>query len=241
MTKTTDIRNLRMAKPHGTNGWVRKSSILCHANADPKRTRSLPRDQDLAGIAITCQTGDVNPAHVFICGNLALDFAATLRGRRSTRSETLLTPARLAAWYLESGIVDELSPGAAPDLVQAKAAREAMYVLVIAQLQRKNYDPTALDLLNQTAREPAAVPQLTASGRHTEATPAEALSTLAREAVELLSGSETALLKECENPECTTVYLDRSRGGRRQWCSMDPCGNKIKAAAYRARKRVAST
>lgn len=181
----------------------------------------------------------MNPADVFNCGNLALDFAATLRGRRSTRSETLATPARLDAWYLESAVVDALSPSAPADLVQARAAREAMYTLVTSRLRRQDYDLEALELVNQTAREPAAVPQLTPSGRRTEATPAEALSTLAREAVELLSGSDAALLKECENPDCTIVYLDRSRGGRRQWCSMDPCGNKIKAAAYRARKRVA--
>ncbi len=188
--------------------------------------------------AITCQTGDVNPAHVFICGNLALDFAATLRGRRSTRSETLATPARLDAWYLESTLVDALYPSGPPDLVQAKAAREAIYELVTARLRKTDYDPEALEVVNRTVRRPAAVPQLTVSGRRTEATPAEALSSLARTAVELLSGPDTALLKECDNPECTTVYLDRSRGGRRQWCSMDPCGNKIKAAAYRARKKA---
>ena len=45
-------------------------------------------------------------------------------------------------------------------------------------------------------------------------------------------------MKECGNPECTRVYIDRSRGMRRQWCGMDSCGNKIKAAAYRARKKT---
>ncbi len=45
------------------------------------------------------------------------------------------------------------------------------------------------------------------------------------------------LLKECGNPECTRVYLDRSRGTRRQWCGMESCGKKFEAAAYRARRR----
>jgi hypothetical protein len=60
-----------------------------------------------------------------------------------------------------------------------------------------------------------------------------------RHAIELLGGSEASLMKECANPECTRIFLDRSRGRRREWCSMDPCGNKIKAAAYRARKKKA--
>ena len=94
-------------------------------------------------------------------------------------------------------------------------------------------------MVNDTACKPAAAPQLTASGRRTDATSQEALSTVARHAVELLSGPDVPLLKECGNPECTRVYIDRSRGGRRQWCAMEPCGNKLKAAAYRARKRQA--
>jgi hypothetical protein len=53
------------------------------------------------------------------------------------------------------------------------------------------------------------------------------------------AANSLALLKECDNPECTRTYIDRSRGMRRQWCGMDSCGNKIKAAAYRARKKTA--
>ena len=86
-------------------------------------------------------------------------------------------------------------------------------------------------------RNAAATPQLTPAGRWTAATPEEALSTVARLAVELLGGPDVPLLKECGNPECTRIYIDRSRGMRRQWCGMESCGNRIKAAAYRARKR----
>lgn len=53
-----------------------------------------------------------------------------------------------------------------------------------------------------------------------------------------LSGPDVPLFKECGNPECSQIFVDRSRGARREWCAMDPCGNKIKAAAYRARKRA---
>jgi predicted RNA-binding Zn ribbon-like protein len=82
------------------------------------------------------------------------------------------------------------------------------------------------------------VPRLTASGRRTGATPDQALSSIARDAIEVLSGPDAELLKECGRPECTQVYLDRSRGARREWCAMETCGNKMKAAAYRARKKA---
>ncbi|RSS43741.1 hypothetical protein EF902_17835 [Streptomyces sp. WAC05858] len=190
-------------------------------------------------IKITCQDGDVNLEHVFLCGNPALDFAATLRARRSVRFEMFVSPDRLDAWYLESGIVDTVSASQHADVERAVALREAIYELVTARGAGEPYGSEALAVVNDTAREPAAAPQLTASGRRTDATSQEALSTVARHAVELLSGPDVPLLKECGNPECTRVYIDRSRGGRRQWCAMDLCGNKLKAAAYRARKRQA--
>ncbi|MES9509333.1 CGNR zinc finger domain-containing protein [Streptomyces sp. NPDC000609] len=179
----------------------------------------------------------MNLDHVFVCGNPALDFAATLRARRSVRFDVFVTPERLRAWYLESGIVDAVFPGDQADVDRAKAVREAVYRLVTARRLGEEYADEALEVLNGAARRPPAAPQLTRSGRWTQATPDEALSTVARQAVELLSGPDVPLLKECGNPECTRVYIDRSRGMRRQWCGMDSCGNKIKAAAYRARKK----
>ncbi|MET8976911.1 CGNR zinc finger domain-containing protein [Streptomyces sp. NPDC004539] len=179
----------------------------------------------------------MNPAHSFVCGHPALDFAATLRARRSTRFEMLTTPDRLTAWYVESGVVDAVSPAQEGDVEQAKTVREAVYRLVTARRLGEPYDGSALTVVNNAARTPAAVPQLTPSGRWTQATPEEALSLVARQAVELLSGPDVPLLKECGNPECTRTYVDRSRGTRRQWCGMESCGNRIKAAAYRARKK----
>ncbi|MFD0021615.1 CGNR zinc finger domain-containing protein [Streptomyces sp. NPDC058382] len=180
----------------------------------------------------------MNLNHVFVCGNPALDFAATLRARRSARFEMFVTPDRLNAWYLESGVVDTIAPGEEGDVEQATTVREAIYRLVTDRRLGEEFDDESLGVLNDAARKQPATPQLTASGRRTEATPEQALSTVARCAVELLSGPDVPLMKECGNPECTRVYIDRSRGMRRQWCGMDSCGNKIKAAAYRARKKT---
>ncbi|WP_328914180.1 MULTISPECIES: CGNR zinc finger domain-containing protein [unclassified Streptomyces] len=177
--------------------------------------------------------------HVFVCGNPALDFVATLRARRSQRFEMFSSPERLNAWYLESGIVDAVSPARPADVEQATAVRESVYELVTARRLGEDLTDDALAVLNGAARKAPAIPRLTPSGRWTEATPDEALSTVARLAVELLGGPDVPLLKECDNPECTRVYIDRSRGTRRQWCGMESCGNKIKAAAYRARKKSA--
>jgi predicted RNA-binding Zn ribbon-like protein len=117
--------------------------------------------------------------------------------------------------------------------------REALYRLVTDRRLGEEFDREALAVVNGAARGTPVTPQLTLGGRYTEATPEQALATVARQAVELLGGPEVPLMKECGNPECTRVYIDRSRGLRRQWCGMESCGNRIKAAAYRARKRTA--
>lgn len=184
----------------------------------------------------TCQTGAVE--HAFPCGNPALDFVGTLRARRNAvPTEKLTSPSSLDAWFRESGVVD-VDPHCQPaDVEQAVALREAIYALVAARLADESYDESALDLVNQVARRPPTVPQLTRKGHRVEATPEQAMSSVARVAIDILSGSDADLLKECGRPECTQVFVDRSRGSRREWCAMRTCGNRVKGASYRARQR----
>ncbi|MFD1497698.1 CGNR zinc finger domain-containing protein, partial [Streptosporangium lutulentum] len=125
-------------------------------------------------------------------------------------------------------------------LDDAIALREAIYALVIARMRNDGYDEDALTLVNRVAGTPSAIPRLTRDGRRREATAGQAMSSVAREAIDILGGPYAPPLKECTRPECTQIYLDHSRGGRREWCAMQTCGNKVKAAAYRARKRSAA-
>ncbi|HYB09262.1 MAG TPA: CGNR zinc finger domain-containing protein [Alphaproteobacteria bacterium] len=44
-------------------------------------------------------------------------------------------------------------------------------------------------------------------------------------------------VRKCERADCTLWFLDVSKSHARRWCSMAVCGNRAKAAAYRARGR----
>lgn len=177
--------------------------------------------------------------HAFPCGNAALDFVGTLRARRNaTPLEMLSSPENLDAWFRESGLVDGETGCRTSDVAAAVTLREAIYSLVAARLAGEDFDEGALALVNRTARTPSAIPQLTSAGRRVEATPEQSMSSVARIAVELLSGPEAQLLEECSRPECTQVYADHSRGSRRAWCSTK-CRNKVNVAAYRSRAREA--
>lgn len=176
--------------------------------------------------------------HAFPCENLALDFVGTLRARRGAEPvEKLASPAGLDAWFVESGLVDKDPHCREHDVAKAIALREAVYSLVTARMAGDDYDDGALLLVNQVARMPSVVLQLTTGGRVVDATPDQAMSSVARAAIDILGGPDALLLKECGRPECTQVFIDRSRGSRREWCAMRTCGNKVKGASYRARLR----
>ncbi|MGW1886645.1 CGNR zinc finger domain-containing protein [Streptomyces sp. NPDC001970] len=177
--------------------------------------------------------------HAFPAGRPALDFAGTLRVRRGpSPREMLHSPTSLNSWFRECGITESDIACRSVDVRKAVTLREAIYQLVVARIAGESYDQDALTLVNDVARQPPPVPRLTAAGRSVEATIQQAFSYVARDAIAVLSGPEVPLLKECANPDCTQIYIDHSRGARREWCKMDPCGNRIKAAAYRARKRA---
>ena len=42
-------------------------------------------------------------------------------------------------------------------------------------------------------------------------------------------------VKACEGPACTLMFVDRTRGRSRRWCSMGICGNRVKQIAHRRR------
>lgn len=186
--------------------------------------------------------------HAFPCGNVALDFVGTFKARRNCVSrkivsreieprEMLTTPRSLDAWFVESGVTAAEPGSDQADLAAAVALREAIYDLVSARIVGGGGYPDSIAVLNRMAARPPVVPQLAPGGLVLEATAAQALSSVARVAVEILGGPEADLLKECGRPECTQVYLDTSRGLRREWCAMATCGNKMKALAHRARQR----
>jgi predicted RNA-binding Zn ribbon-like protein len=63
------------------------------------------------------------------------------------------------------------------------------------------------------------------------------LVVLAADCLNLFDSADRQALHWCADPSCTRPFIDRSRGHRRRWCGMKGCGDRAKAAAYRARQR----
>jgi predicted RNA-binding Zn ribbon-like protein len=183
---------------------------------------------------VTCQDGDVK-TFTFKCDSTALDFLGTLKSRRETEPIELLNgPEDAAAWLQQAGVAGEELELTRAEFESALALRDAVWQIVAARLDGESFPKTALAAVNAAAAAPDPVPQLSDAGRRVTADASQALSAVARDAIAVLSGSD--VIKECSRDGCNQVYVDRSRGARREWCSMDPCGNRVKARDYRARK-----
>ena len=68
-------------------------------------------------------------------------------------------------------------------------------------------------------------------------TPASLLLPIAQAMAEVICQADFSMVKECEGPTCSIVFLDTTRGHARRWCSMAACGNRAKQAAHRRRSR----
>ncbi|TDB91518.1 zf-CGNR multi-domain protein [Actinomadura sp. KC216] len=172
-------------------------------------------------------------------GALCLELLTTGGPGPYRRYEVLHEPADLAAWAERSRLTPtpELEITGA-EVADARALRDALFRVVIVHLRGEPYPAGELETVNLAAARPALAPAVTPSGERRWAGPptgTNLLATVARDAVELLSGPFAHRIRTCAADNCELVYVDTSRPGRRRWCSMEHCGNRHKVKALRAR------
>jgi predicted RNA-binding Zn ribbon-like protein len=175
----------------------------------------------------------------FISGNPGLDLAGTVGHRRHERWELLESPDDLARWTVSAGLLD-VPPAVDPTaLIAARELREAIYRLARTSCDGTGYGRADRELLNQVAAGmPVGVRLGDGASVRRVGDLAAAMATVARESVELLGGPLAREIRECDEERCTRLYLDGSRHRSRRWCDMRECGNRAKAAAFRARHRT---
>ncbi|HET7617220.1 MAG TPA: ABATE domain-containing protein [Vicinamibacterales bacterium] len=197
-------------------------------------------------------SGAPAPPFQFVGGSLALDFANTVGnwGDPATRRDYFRTPADLLTWTRLAAIPGPAFsaadvPGDA--LRRVVALRTALYRLFAAAAAGTVAAAEDVRVLEQAVRR-ARQQQALAADRHglTWAwTPSasrfdQLLAAIVFDAVRVLTTAhERAQLRMCEGDRCGWVFLDRSRGRRRRWCSMADCGNREKARRHYTRLQKA--
>jgi len=237
--------------------WSRRSRVRVPSltSKDPARREPRPVSGSAAlPLSDTGYTGVVTPVVLdnlpsselrfhWKSGRLCLDFVATVGERWRRSFERLRTPGDLGRWLVEASLLDAAPRVRRAQLEDARVLREAIYR--VAKLSGAGRpDPRDVAEIDAWAAKPPLVPQLGDDGRSLSRTAdrpvAAALATVARDAVELLSGPLAARVRECAAPDCALLFVDTSRPGRRRWCSMAACGNRTKTAAYRRRRAAES-
>jgi predicted RNA-binding Zn ribbon-like protein len=188
-------------------------------------------DTDYTGVVTNLQ------GFPFRSGRLCLDLSATFGGRYRGGLERLGSTEDLRSWLRASGLCPRPATLSERHLAAARELREAIYRLAHPSQKTRAVDVATV---NRWAGLPPLAPKLAADGTATwDGSVEAALSTLARDAIDLLTGPLARRIRECARPDCSILFVDASRPGRRRWCSMERCGNRRKTAAYRKRKRKA--
>lgn len=177
---------------------------------------------------------------IFVAGRLCIDFTQT-GGESGKRAywERFHQPSDLADWLAASPLQLDGVQVSLEEFQLALSLREAIWRAAQAVMHHENPSTTDIDLINRVAAQPDLPPQFGANMEqvwHTSVTATDSLSSIARDAIDLLSGDLRSRIRECENPKCGLMFVDASRPGKRRWCLMKRCGNMIKTSRYRQQR-----
>ena len=196
---------------------------------------------------------DWKDGFLFLGNHLALDFLNTRPVQNGEPLELLPDFRALSRWFQAA---DLLTSRKASELQRrwGESARAKRTVDAIRELREKlrteilSWEHGAavhggtVDELNRLMAEHPMPARLKAIGKilSTELyldpqQPEDLLAPLAYHAALLFAQVNYNRVRKCD--QCVLHFFDASKKGTRRWCSMQLCGNRLKVAAYAARKR----
>ncbi|SMX29478.1 CGNR zinc finger [Pelagimonas phthalicica] len=200
---------------------------------------------------------EIRPAAFFIGESTALDFVNSVAAPRSTEFEWLASGDDVLDWLHLAGLLSETERSAlaqpkhetaleraAADL---RTFREEFRDLVHLITTEKQVPPdhALIAKLNHLMAQGQQSLRLVASGSDDQqialkleydiASPEDLLPRIAASCAEFIAKADLRYVRLCEGSGCTLFFNDVSKNHKRRWCSMEVCGNRAKAAAYRNR------
>ena len=152
--------------------------------------------------------------------------------------ERLPDVAVLRRFLARRGFEDEAKRAGARELDEVRALRDQLRAVFEVPDEE-----TAVSFLNELLRESRARPQLERDGRawrfRFDGPLLDVLSaTTASSLLEAIRADGWERFGRCAGSPCCCVFVDRSRNRSRRYCS-SLCADRVAAAAYRSRRRVA--
>lgn len=190
---------------------------------------------------------------LFVGNQLVLDFLNTRPVLNGEPSELLPDFSSLLRWFQAAGVVSSTEVGNLQRQwgrsANAQSTTEAMRQLreilrkeILAWERSSSVQHSTLDEINKLMAEHPMRNRLRTNGKtfSTEMwfqprKPEDLFAPLAYSAAKLFATVDRQRVRKCA--ECVLHFQDTSKKGTRRWCSMQLCGNRLKVAAYAARRR----
>ena len=181
-----------------------------------------------------------HPVHL-IGGRTCLDFVNTA----NWNSDGTIAVERLAGiedvriWMKAAGLACQPASSWWELEVSIWTFRASLRRILIAASEGAAPQPADVARLNQAATQAGQqFPLHISKGAVAMASHLPLLYCLSVSAVAVLTDQrEIGRVKLCPGKGCGWMFLDESANGRRQWCSMELCGNREKARRHYAKKR----
>lgn len=198
---------------------------------------------------------DWRDGFLFVGNHLALDFVNTRPVPNGEPLELLPDFRALLRWFQASGLLSTREAARLRqqwgESAQARRTVETMQELrerlrkeILGWEQDRELHQATLDEINKLLAEHPMRTRLS-KGECKGATeieswfeiksPEDLFAPLASSAADLFANADRSRVRKCDN--CALHFCDTSKKGTRRWCSMQLCGNRLKVAAYAARKR----
>jgi len=192
-------------------------------------------------------------------GRLCLDFINTMDPRIGEQPrEFLLSYANLVAWSQYVGVLTQEQGNALLGVAQlhvedanetfqqAITLREALYRIFTALIAEEEPQRVDREIVRNMFAQAMAHAQFVQTeqgfewqwgGRERKLD--GMLWPIVSSAIDILTSGEWRRVKQCPGVgDCGWLFLDTSKNGSRQWCSMQECGSRAKMRRQYARKRV---
>ncbi|MBC2677616.1 CGNR zinc finger domain-containing protein [Pseudomonas baltica] len=187
----------------------------------------------------------IAPDTLFVADNLALDFINTQYGVGDQQHDCLRDDEDVLKWLDAAGLParHDQADTARGLLTQALALRACAKGLVNAAMTGEEADPEVVNQILEAGRPVSglqwngAAPAFRIEVQPRDAGSASLLWPVADALARLVTGDTFEFVRQCEAHDCVLFFHDLSKSHRRRWCSMATCGNRMKVAAFRSRKK----
>jgi predicted RNA-binding Zn ribbon-like protein len=180
---------------------------------------------------------------VFLASDPSLDFLNTEWPTASGKEDFFETDEDVFSWLRQAGLASDGAEEVRPTGALLRAARALRAVLrTLVESRKAGKVPDFSDLNAFLVAAQSHLQLVWTKSRSIEIktvraadTAEQILAPVALKAAELFSTADFRRVRRCGEQTCVHWFLDTTRPGRRRWCSMATCGNRLKVKSYRER------